>query len=662
MRKRNSDRKEKEMLPIIILAAVLITVVLMLVLSDRAVRRRKDMKGWQKDHFKFDALCRTAKESINDVLNLDFDEMYSLSKEERIKRERQQSRLRRATREACSGDSGDRDFLKDYIKDLLQKQLGIDKVTINQVIPFSNPDAMTAVEKYEYMYTMYRSRYHFRVFSYMEKDFGWLIQKDRGNGTFIYEINEDDINRAYEECRFTGDFDDQLETLVQRVFETLYGNDVADLMIIDESFDGVSGGVGGITRANYNYIDELSRLHDRYAMPSRPYETIYCVYHGRTIRLKFLSFRSEDVLKSVVKKVYSYDVKTVLSKLHPVLHGTMKNNSRVVVARPPVSDSWVFYIRKFESADARDITTLVTHPGRGIVIEMLRTITQGEVNFVVSGEMGSGKTTMIKALVGFMNPLYTIRTAETSFELSLNNMYPERNIHAMQESTGGQNEVSIYDILTATKKMDSDIVVIGEVNAPKIAYAFVQVAQSGSKAALTTLHHRSTSAMIEYFTNVLVGELGVSEKIAEKEIVGILNFDVHTKKDLEGNFYIERITEVIPDESGAYPLNADEARREFYRRQTDRHSYRLNNIIVFDRDIMGYRAVNNISEYTYELLAMKLGTEMTDRIVAELNSAIAGESLDCLYEKEEAPSGSGTADGYGDDEYGNEYDDIPLRN
>ncbi len=654
------------MIPVIILAVVLLIVVLMLVFSDRAIRKRKDMKSWQKDHFKFDALCRTAKESINDVLNMDFDEMYSLNQEERIKRERQQSRLRRATREACSGDSGDRDFLKDYIKDLLQKQLGIDKVTINNVIPFSNSDAMTAVEKYEYMYTMYKSRYHFRVFSYMEKDFGWLNQKDRGNGTFIYEINEDDINRAYDECQYTGDFDDQLETLVQRVFETLYGNDVADLMIIDESFDGVSGGVGGVTRANYNYIDELSKLHDKYSMPSRPYETIYCVYHGRTIRLKFLSFRSEEVLRSVVKKVYSYDVKTVLSKLHPVLHGTMKNNSRVVVARPPVSDSWVFYIRKFESADAKDITTLVTHQGRGIVIEMLRAITQGEVNFVVSGEMGSGKTTMIKALVGFMNPLYTIRTAETSFELSLNNMYPERNVHAMQESTGGQNEVSIYDILTATKKMDSDIVVIGEVNAPKIAGAYVQVAQSGSKAAITTLHHRTTEALIEYLTNALVGELGVTEKIAEKEIVGILNFDVHTKKDLEGNFYIERITEVIPAEKSDYPIDMNEARREFYRRQTDRHSYQLNNIIVFNRDKMGYDVKNNISSYTYELLAMKLGYEQANQIIYELEEAKKGANFDHLYErgvvvvKDVLESSDDSYDEYGD-EYGDD-DDAPLFN
>ena len=643
------------MLPIIIIAVALLTVVLMLIFSDSAQRRRKEKKDWKRDHFHFDVLCEACEECINEVANMDYNEM-NLNREERMKRERQQARLRRATREACLGDAGDRDFLKDYIKDTLQKRLGVDEATINQVIPFSNPDAMTAVEKFEYLYTLYKREFAFRIFGRMVRDFHWDEPKPTADGRYIYCIDDDDIERAYSECQFVGNYNDRLDTLVQRVFETLYGNDVADIVIMDESLDGVSGGVGGRTRVEYNYLEELVSAENPGDLASRLYDTVYCVLHGKTIRLKFLSFRNEETLKSVVKKVYQYEIKKTLSKKNPILHGTMKNNSRVVVSRPPVSDGWQFYIRKFDSADAKHIETLITHMGRGIVITLLKAITRGELNFVVSGDMGSGKTTMLKSLVGFMNPLFTIRTAETSFELNLNNLYPERDIHCMQE----RGEVTIYDIITGTKKMDTDIMIVGEVNEPKIAGAYVQVAQSGSRMAVTTLHHKTTEKLIEYLRNALVEEFGINDvNIAEKQIVEIINFDVHTEKDLNGNFFIRRITEIVPSEDKPYPTGQDAARLEYYKRSTDRHFYTLRDIINFDHDNMRYVVSNNISDYTFNLIAEKAGLQIAQEIKYNLDQAMKGVSFDegfiSAEQSRQNDEGAYEQDGY--DEYHDEYSD-----
>ena len=39
------------------------------------------------------------------------------------------------------------------------------------------------------------------------------------------------------------------------------------------------------------------------------------------------------------------------------------------------------------------------------------------------------------------------------------------------------------------------------------------------------------------------------EKIAEEQVVGVLNFDIHLVKDFKGKRYIERITECIPLEN-----------------------------------------------------------------------------------------------------------------
>lgn len=644
------------MVAIIIVAVALLAVVLMLLFSDQAQKRRQEKRDWKRDHFQFEVLCRSVREVINEVLLKDYKEL-NLNMEETQKRINMQARLKKATRQACLGDAGDRDFLKDHIKDVLTSRLGVDEVTINQIIQFNNTAKMSAVEKFEYLYTLYKKKYTFNVLRTMIKDFHWDRPKPTSDGRYIYCIDEDDIEEAFATCHLVGDYNDKLDTVVQRVFETLYGNSVADIPIMDESLDGVSGGVGGRTRLQYSYLRELENAINSGESVSNQYDTIYCVYHGITIRLKFMSFGNMDTLISVVKRIYQYEVKVALSKKNPVLHGTMKSNYRIVVGRPPVADGWGFFVRKFESADAKHIESLVTHMGRGIVISLLRAITMGELNFVVSGNMGSGKTTMLKSLVGFFNPQYTIRSAETSFELNLNNLYPDRNIFPMQE----RGDSTIYDIITYTKKMDTDVMIVGEVNEPKIAGAFIQVAQSGSRMAVTTLHHKTTDALIEYFRNALVEEFGINDvNIAEKQIVDILNFDVHTAKDLDGNFFIARITEVIPVGNKPYPSRADDARIEYYKRSTDRHFYDLNDIIVFDHDNMRYVVKNNISDYTYGLIVEKAGSALADSIRSQLASAMKGYSFDNDFksaedsQREDSTDSDGDVDGFFD-EYADPY-------
>ena len=137
--------------------------------------------------------------------------------------------------------------------------------------------------------------------------------------------------------------------------------------------------------------------------------------------------------------------------------------------------------------------------------------------------------------------------------------------------------------------MDTDVLIVGEVNEPKIAGAYVQVAQSGSRMAVTTLHHETTDKLIEYLRNALVAEFGINDvKVAEKQVVDILNFDVHMVHDVDGNFYVERITEIIP-------------------LQKDGNLYRLSDIIRFERENMVYRFCSDISAYTRNRIEEKTG-------------------------------------------------------
>ena len=576
---------------IVIILFFLIPAVF-LIICDPAGKR--DAVLSERENYVLKDILEECRLYINDSVSRDYSELF-LSREETLKREKQQARLKTAIREACLGDTGDREYLKEYIKDFLQKKMKVTSDNINRFIRFNAPHLMSAQDKFEHMYECYSERYGNRSFAVMANDFGWAVKADEEDSDAPYSISEQDIDKAYEDMHPDINFSQRLEVLAERIYQKLYGHDCADILIMDESVDGVSAGVGGLSRVEYDYMKELKGTAEN--KKSMNYETVYCVLHGKLIRLKFLSFEKEENLKRVVKNIYRYNIRTNLSRKNPIIHGTLKNGSRIVAARPPVSDGWAFYLRKFKSSDARKIDTLITHKNGNVVIELLKLITGGELNFVISGPMGGGKTTLLKSLVGFMNPKYTIRVAESSFELNLNNVYPERNIHMMQE----RGDFTIYDIITGTKKMDTDILIVGEVNEPKIAGAYVQVAQSGSRMAVTTLHHETTEKLIEYLRNALVSELGINDvKIAEKQVVDILNFDVHMVHDVEGNFYVERITEIIPDDQG--------------------NMYELTDLIRFDKETMSYRFCTDISGYTRDKISEKTGTvklNTWDRFIKE---------------------------------------------
>ena len=515
----------------------------------------------------FDELCERVRNRIDGKL-LEADPV----------NEKDRRRIMKAVRESCLGDRSEREYLKDVIKAMIIDMLGDRYGKGTLFIPFDDPGEMSGLLMFEYMYIKMASEGGRDVFARMVKEYGW---EDRSI------ITTSDIRKAYM-TQTCGNYNDMLDTLVQRVYEILYGHDCADLLINDTSIDGISAGVGGRTRLEYDYLTALeeglrssvfSGFDDRRDdpldprrhmagmssthedLPSRSFDTVYCVLGGRTVRLRFLSFGSAGALERVVKNIYRHNSRAALSQRDPVIHATMKDNSRVMVSRPPVSDGYAFYVRKYRSSSPADIRSLLVHEGADEVIEILTTLVRTEQSFCISGNTGGGKTTLLKALVAYIDPLYAIRVVESSFELDLNNLYPERNIHMLQE----RGEFSIYDAITATKKMDTDVLLIGEVNEPKVAGAFIQISQSGSRMAITTLHHETTKKLIEYMRNALMCEFGITDAaVAEKQVVDSIGFDVHMVRDTQGRHYVERITSITPIESDSAPF------------------YKLSDITVFD--------------------------------------------------------------------------------
>ena len=137
----------------------------------------------------------------------------------------------------------------------------------------------------------------------------------------------------------------------------------------------------------------------------------------------------------------------------------------------------------------------------------------------------------------------------------------------------------------------------------------IQAAQVASKFTLFTHHAKTFPLLVQALRNSLL-KLGMfnDEKIAEEQVIGVLNFDIHLVKDFRGRRYIERVTECIPIEDkneytfehrqektleGKLDKFMDNATR-FFSKTTNKELYKYVNILEYHDGT--YVLTNPISE------------------------------------------------------------------
>lgn len=463
-----------------------------------------------------------------------------LNKTEVEKRIRHKKQLRTALRECAYGDSKSKIFVKDYMKELFLNKFQITKETINQVLPFDQRNKLSAQDKFEIMLYSYKKEYGKWALDRWIQEWKLDLPKTNQAGQQYYEITKDEIEKLYESfCYIPLSFYDKLNIITQRVYQLYKGNGVID-EIRDMKIDGVSAGVSG-------YPEDFEREKESHVPSS--YDSIWLFYHGKSIHCSFLSFGSYRELIRVCKNIYRYQNPGQLSEVKGYTINEMKDGSRVTVARPPFCESWVLFIRKFDSIVQDNIYELLTDKNADIAILLMKWLIKGEQVIAITGEQGSGKTTLLMSLIGFINPIYNLRIQELSFELHLRKLYPNRNIVTFRETS----TITGQEALDMQKKTDGSVSILGEVASSSVAAWMISMAQVASLFTLFTHHAKTTQNLVDAMRNALLQEgIFQNEKIAQKQVIDCINFDIHMKKTSSGHRYIERITEIVPKELSVF--------------------------------------------------------------------------------------------------------------
>lgn len=464
-------------------------------------------------------MVQSIREHFNHILRENLYEL-NMNEEQVLRLQHQKKELRMYLKNAGCGDATAKNFLVNLIMESLKKLYFMEEGSLARTYLFSDIGQQNVENQFKMLLYQWKKQYGKDALERLLTQKQAVAAGERQS----YEITEEQVRTWYRSSRISFSYEEQLELLSLDIYAFYKGLGVID-EIRDMNLDGVSGGVSG---------------------GKGDYKSVWIFFRGKSVHLSFLDFGSEKEIERIARNCCRYHQPGEISKARGYLVHEMADHARVVVARPDFSENWTFFIRKLDMVRKQRLEELFCDEGSEKMLALLRFLVRGCQVCGITGMQGCGKTTLLLTLIEEIAPEYTIRVLELAFELHLREAYPKRNIMTFRETTN----IDGVEGLELSKKTDGTVTIIGEIVAAKVAAWMIESGQSGSLFTMFTHHAKTTEALVYTLRNSLLKEGNFhSEEIALSQVVQVVRFDIHLHMDRDGHRYVERISEIIPDET-----------------------------------------------------------------------------------------------------------------
>jgi archaeal flagellar protein FlaI len=226
--------------------------------------------------------------------------------------------------------------------------------------------------------------------------------------------------------------------------------------------------------------------------PSKP---VY-VYHRRYEGLRTnVIFRDSEFLDGFLMKMVHRAGKHI-SAAHPIVDASLPGNHRLAALykKEVTTMGSSFTIRKFRE-DPITVVDLINSDTLDVdMAAYIWLLLDNKKSLMVIGSTGGGKTTILNAVTGLINPSYKIFSVEDTAEINI----PHENWFSLvsRASFGleSQGEVSLFDLLKSGMRHRPDYILVGEIRGEE-AYVLFQALATGH-GGMATMHADDSGAAI----------------------------------------------------------------------------------------------------------------------------------------------------------------------
>lgn len=274
------------------------------------------------------------------------------------------------------------------------------------------------------------------------------------------------------------------------------------------------------------------------------------IYVERKGQLEFsdVRFENEAHLMKIIDKIVS-GVGRRVDESSPMVDARLPDGSRVNVIIPPLAvDGAILSIRRFAISPLKMKDLLIYKSLTPEMAEVLQGLVQAKVNILISGGTGTGKTTMLNVLSGYIPANERIITIEDAAELQMQQPHVVR-LEIRPPNIEGKGEVTPRMLVRNSLRMRPDRIILGEVRGAEVV-DMLQAMNTGHEGSMATVHANTPRDALTRLENMMgMAGFNLPTKAMREQISSALTVLIHISRLSDGKRKVTSIKEITGMES-----------------------------------------------------------------------------------------------------------------
>lgn len=250
------------------------------------------------------------------------------------------------------------------------------------------------------------------------------------------------------------------------------------------------------------------------------------VQQGRRNFKTDISFQNQDMYESFVERLL-IKAGTSYSTKKPIADGMIGGVARLHAVHKVLAEGGPYItirLNRFSSVTIQDLVKAGLAPEP--VLAYLRALVDTGQTLLIAGEVGTGKTTLARALGNTIPLDESILVIEDTPEIKLEHPHV-RYVTTREANTDGAGKVSPAECIRGGMRMAMNRIIFGEIRDAEAAESFIDVCASGHPG-LSTIHGRTSSESVSRLELFLGrAQRGVEDRILKEQVANAVQCVVH---------------------------------------------------------------------------------------------------------------------------------------
>ncbi|MBR1478551.1 MAG: CpaF family protein [Lachnospiraceae bacterium] len=261
------------------------------------------------------------------------------------------------------------------------------------------------------------------------------------------------------------------------------------------------------------------------------------------------AFESEEKLQDVIQQIVA-GCNRVVNESQPIVDARLSNGARVnIVMKPVALNGPIVTIRRFPDKPVTMEKLLKLKSINEEAAAFLEKLVKAKYNIFISGGTGSGKTTFLNVLSGFIPKDERVITIEDSAELQIQGIANLVRLETRNSNVEGCAEITIRDLIKSSLRMRPDVVIVGEVRGAE-AFDMLQAMNTGHDGSMSTGHANSAKDMMSRLENMVLMAADLPLPAIRQQIASGIDILVHLGRLRDRSRKVMEITEITGYENG----------------------------------------------------------------------------------------------------------------